>query len=133
MGEDKRGVFKEIRLVIGVSRVISEAGKPRNESVMRPAQILVATYRTNVARQDQEIIVSQGTVLVRVKQGIDIQTISGWIVVLQNLQGFGVVLDFCFGSHGEIRVGIYRSLKKDDNKPSRMRKQSTEATVRGSC
>lgn len=102
-----------------------------NKSITKPAQILLATYRTNVARQDQEIIVSQSTVLVRVKQGIDIQTVSGWIILVQNFQGFGVVLDFRFGnkgavggSHGEIRGGINGSLKKDDSKPSECEKTS---------
>lgn len=48
---------------------------------------------TDVTRQDQEVIVSQCSVLVRIEQGVNIKTISGGIILLQNFEGLGVVLD----------------------------------------
>jgi hypothetical protein len=61
---------------------------------------------TNIAGQDEEIIISQGTVLVRVKQGFDIQTISGRIVPLKDLQGLGVVLDLSLGVEEGLGVAV---------------------------
>lgn len=58
---------------------------------------------TDVTRQDQEIIVGQCTVLVRVKQGIRIKAIKGGVGI-QNLHGLGVVGDLSL--HGGTRCGV---------------------------
>lgn len=59
---------------------------------------------TNITGQDEEIIISQGAVLVGVKQGLDIQTISGRIVLLEDFQSLGVVLDLSLEALG-VAVG----------------------------
>jgi hypothetical protein len=69
-------------------------------------------FHTDVARQDQEIIISQGTVLVRVKQGINIQTVSGRIFILKDFQSLGVVLDLPLGV--EETTGIAVGDRHDD-------------------
>lgn len=61
--------------------------------------------RTDVARQDQEVIVSQCSVFVGVKQRINIQAISRWILV-QDLHGLGVVQDFSLGVEKPTGIAI---------------------------
>ena len=60
-------------------------------------------YLTDRAGQDEEVIVGQGSVVVGVEKGIDMETISGRIL-LQDLQGLGVVQDFDHYLCGEIRL-----------------------------
>jgi hypothetical protein len=57
MGEETKGVLRVIRLVTGVSRVTSEAGKP--EGAVRSCRlylILLEGY-TNIARKHEEVVV----------------------------------------------------------------------------
>lgn len=46
---------------------------------------------TDVSGEDEEIIVGQGTMLVRVQKGFDIQAIHYFVFILQNLQSLCVV------------------------------------------
>lgn len=96
-----------MRLVTGVSRVTSEAGNP-DEGVSTSSIFgnQIGLCHTNITGQDKEIIISQGTVLVRVKQGVDIQTISGRIVPLKDLQGLGVVLDLSLGVEEALGIAV---------------------------
>lgn len=62
MGEDRSGAFSEMRLVTGVSRETSDAGKPADvaSQLARAAERVHAVGSvplTNVPRQDQKVIV----------------------------------------------------------------------------
>jgi hypothetical protein len=104
MGEDTRGAFSEIRLVTGVVRSTSWAAKPTPISNLLFFFFDQREVRlTDVTGKDQEIVVGQSTVLVRVKQGISIEAIGGG-VGLQHLQGVGIVLNLSL--HGGTRCCV---------------------------
>jgi hypothetical protein len=56
MGEERRGVLREIRFVTGESRVTSDAAKPAIKGLAR-REGAQNTAHTNVAGQDEEVIV----------------------------------------------------------------------------
>lgn len=91
MGEDRSGVFREIRFVTGVSRVTSDAGKPRGTDQQAARAKIFVSLRTNIARQNQKVIVGQSPVLVGIQKCLDIETISLRVLLLQDLQSLGMV------------------------------------------
>lgn len=80
-----------MRLVIGVSRLTSAAGKPLRRVSRDHLSPFAKLERTDVARQDQEIVVGETAVPLRINEGVDVDAIVLSIVLLQNLQGGGVV------------------------------------------
>jgi hypothetical protein len=47
--------------------------------------------RTNVAREHEEIIVSQAAIFLRVNERLDVNAIALGVLVLEYLEGFGIV------------------------------------------
>lgn len=62
----------------------------------------VICLHTDVAGQDQEVVVSQCTMFVRIQQSVNVKTISGRVVLLQDIEGLGVVLNL--GLHDQALV-----------------------------
>lgn len=56
---------------------------------------------TDIPGQNEEVIVGQGTVLVRVQKGINIKAVLVLVVLFQNFQSLGVVLEL--GGHGSFQ------------------------------
>lgn len=54
---------------------------------------------TDRTGQDEKVIVSQGSMLVRVEQSINVKAISGRIL-LEDFQSLGIILDFSHAAHG---------------------------------
>lgn len=75
IGEETKGVLRVIRLVIGVSKATSVAAKPgmRGQQATRQFHGL---EHTDVARKDQEVVVSQAAVDLRVEQCLRVESIS---------------------------------------------------------
>lgn len=55
---------------------------------------------TDVSRQDEEVVVGQSTILVRVKEALDIKPVARFVVGLEDLQCLGVVQDLSFVADG---------------------------------
>jgi hypothetical protein len=92
IGEETKGVLRVMRLVTAVSRVTSEAGKPEDRTIRRCVlEGRNLRRHTNVARQDEEVIVGQTTVLLGVDECLDVDSIALGVVVLEHLKGFGEV------------------------------------------
>jgi hypothetical protein len=66
---------------------------------------LHAGLRTNVAREHKEVIVSQTTVLLRIDEGLDVNSIALLVLVLEHLEGFGVVQSVGGGVDHGVAVG----------------------------
>ena len=90
IGEERRGVLREMRLVTGESRVTSEAAKPATQPLARPKEE-EARARTDEARQHQEVIVRWCTILGRVEQSINIKAIFLRVFIFEDFQGFGII------------------------------------------
>lgn len=86
------------RLVTGVSKETSEAGKPCHEVQSLDRGLGTSAWLTDISRQNKEVIVGQGTVLIGVKERINVKTVAGGVVLFQDLQGLCVVLEL--GLHG---------------------------------
>jgi hypothetical protein len=100
-----------MRFVMGVSRVTSAAGKPREHVRLGVAShvpgdplrtlerkcggVLESRWlrelRTNVAREHEEVIVRQTTVPLGVNECLDVNAIALLVLVLEHLEGLGVV------------------------------------------
>lgn len=66
-------------------------GEAFEKSQSRSPLAFAKLERTDVARQDQEIVVGETTVPLGINEGVDVDAIVLSIVLLQNLQGGGVV------------------------------------------
>lgn len=69
IGEDTRGVFREIRLVTGVSRPTSEAENPNNPCQWKLG-IEVSPASTDIAWQNQEVVVGQSSIVPGVEKSL---------------------------------------------------------------
>lgn len=84
-------------------------------------------------RQDEEVIVGQCTMLVRVNQSIDVKAISNGIVLLEDLQSLGVILDLSL--HGEVIQRVAVDNRHNESKlyncfrNSRAKKEQTTKNV----
>jgi hypothetical protein len=94
MGEERRGVLREMRLVTGESRVTSLAEKPelRSKHADKGAHAHSAAH-TNVTRENQEVVVGQTAVVLGVKEGLDIDAILLGVLALDDVKGVLVVED----------------------------------------
>lgn len=103
MGEERRGVLREIRLVTGESRVTSLAEKPglRSKHADNGAHAHSAAH-TNVTRKDEEVVVGQTTVVLGVKESLDVNAIALGVLVLDNLKGILVVKDLLLVKNGNL-------------------------------
>ncbi len=90
IGEESSGVFREIRFVIGESRVTSEAAKPVQVGQTRDFPDGYEVSSTDIARQNEEVIVCQSAVVFRVEKALDIEAIAR-LVGLEDLRGLAVV------------------------------------------
>lgn len=79
--------MREMRLVIGESSATSEAAKPNH---VRMAEITASKRPTDISRLDEEVVVCQGTIFLRVEQVVDIKTIAG-LVLLEYFEGISPV------------------------------------------
>jgi hypothetical protein len=96
MGEDRRGAFRVNRLETLDSKVTSEAGKAARGIRMGDFHDMIECL-TDLPRQDEEVIVGQGPMLVRVEQRVHVQAISG-LILPEDVQSRGVIQDLSHGA-----------------------------------
>jgi glucose-6-phosphate dehydrogenase assembly protein OpcA len=94
MGEERRGVLREMRLVTGESRVTSLAEKPelRSKHADNGAHAHSAAH-TNVTRENQEVVVGQTAVVLGIEESLDVDAIALGVLALDNVKGVLVVKD----------------------------------------
>jgi hypothetical protein len=80
--------------------------------------------RTNVAWEHEEVIVSQAAILLGVNEGLDVNAIALGVLVLEHLEGFGVVQSIGRGVGHGVAVG-------DRHSGGKYASQGTEKSVRG--
>lgn len=89
MGDETRGVLREIRFVTGVSKDTFEAAKP---SVDGQHKLLYRrSESTYEARQNEEVVISQSSIDLRVEKGFCVQSVSSSILFAQNLQSCCII------------------------------------------
>jgi glucose-6-phosphate dehydrogenase assembly protein OpcA len=103
MGEERRGVLREMRLVTGESRVTSLAEKPglTSKHADNGAHAHSAAH-TNVTRENQEVVVGQTAVVLGVEKGLDVDAIALGVVALDNVKGVLEVEDLLLGKNGNL-------------------------------
>ena len=90
MGEERRGVFKVMRFVTGVARLTAEAGKPRGIS-LSCSRLEIRLGHTDIAGENEEVIVSEAPILPRVYQLLHIKSVTRGIIMLQDFESFSEV------------------------------------------
>lgn len=106
MGEERRGVLREMRLVTGESRVTSLAEKPELRSKHADNCARAHTHsaaHTNVTREDEEVVVGQTAVVLGVEESLDVDAIALGILVLDNLESVLVVKDLLLVKNRNLR------------------------------
>jgi hypothetical protein len=104
IGEDRRGALIVNRRVTVVSKETSDAGKALHETKISDRCKKFQCF-TDRAWQNEEVIVGQGSMAVGVEESIDVEAISGRIL-LEHLQSLAVILDF---DHNARRNNKYRN------------------------
>jgi hypothetical protein len=104
MGEERRGVLSEMRLVTGESRVTSLAEKPelRSKHADNCAHAHSAAH-TNVTREDEEVVVGQTAVVLRVEEGLNVDSIALGVLVLDNVESILEVKDLLLVKNRNLR------------------------------
>ena len=65
---------------------------PRSLNVMSMLKVLAQTARlTNMPRKHQKVVIGKSTMFPGIEKIVDAETVSGLIILLKNVQSFGIV------------------------------------------
>lgn len=135
IGDERRGVLREMRLVTGESRVTSLAEKPGFTSKLAEqcARAHSAAH-TNVTGEDEEVVVGQTAVGLGVKERLDVDAIALGVLILDKVKSVLVVKDLLLGEDGNlsghfVAVGDVRIIRGKGNKDGKEKRQMTQMGI----